>query len=139
MIEILDSLLEKVKELRFRDVAIIALVIFLALPVWLTYIIVNNPEKLGALIEFNSGQKIVGTTRSCILTELKFSYRPSFLVLKVIGNYSNTDNSREYGLYVEQKKPFTNIDASKACMILENAANTIKNLDKAKLKSSTPN
>jgi len=102
-----------VQSLRFRDIIIIFMLVMIALPVWLTWRIVESPEKLGALIELQTGHRVLGTALSCQIIGSRYSSRPSFQVIKEL--QLRDSETKTAGLYVEFSKPIEPVKAREIC------------------------
>lgn len=124
MTDYLHKFVSVVQSLRFRDVIIIFMLAMIALPVWLTWKIVEDPIKLGALVELKSGSRLSGTVRSCQIRELVYSSTPYYRIVKE-SSITDSDDRIQAGLYIESRTKLS-IDLSrKACIALEDADNLL--------------
>jgi hypothetical protein len=121
IVDIVVKIVELIRSLTFRDVALLTLLLLIAYPVWLTWIVLDNPEKIHTLFDVRSTYRVVGSVSECLLVTSRSNTEIGYEIVRVGGSFYKGDENVTLGIYVMSDYPFSYNQAKEVCADLTKA------------------
>lgn len=121
VMDIIIKIVELIRSLTFRDIIHLTLLLLIAYPVWLTWIVLDNPEKIHTLFDVRSTYRVVGSVSECLLVTSRSDTEISYEIVRVGNSLYKGDENFTLGIYVKSDYPFSYHQARDICADLTKA------------------
>lgn len=110
-----EKVIRQLQALRFRDYLMGVGIMLVIIPTWLTYRVIEDTQKLAALIELKTGYRVINTMLGCQHIGATHRSRASYQIVKE--GQTSTAYLR-IGQYAEKSTMFSDDEARKICIYL---------------------